>query len=120
MNESNSSVVYVYRTDVAYNSMNPEKPFFFLDDKLVGKLGTGEFIRFYVAPGLHEVSSKESFLFSPGLESGKIKGEFKAGDTYYFRYSKDFSNIYGTGVGFVMSDTSSLRPATKIRFNEKS
>ena len=120
MDESNSSVVYVYRTDVAYNSMNPEKPFFFLDEQLVGKLGTGQFVRFYVSPGLHEVSSKESFFFSPGSESGKIKGEFKAGDTYYFRYSKDFSNMYGTGVGFVMSDTSSLRPATKSSFDKKS
>ena len=120
LSESNSSIVYIYRTDVAYHSLDPEKPFFFLDGKLVGKLGTGEFVRFLVTSGEHYVSSKESFLFTPNSESGNVKGEFEPGKTYYFRYSKDFANMYGTAMGFVMSDRSSLKPSTNQRFVDKS
>lgn len=120
LNENNASTVYIYRTDVSFHSLNPEKPFFFLDDKLVGKLGTGQSVRFFVAPGEHTITSKESFLFTPGSQSGDIIGEFKSGETYYFRYSKDFSSIYPTGTGFVMSGESSLRPATKKSFDDKS
>lgn len=120
LNEANASIIYVYRTDVAYHSMNPEKPFFFLDGKLVGQLGTGQFVRFIVAPGNHTLSSRESFVFSPGHESGNLKGKFESGKTYYFRYSKDFTSMYHTGVAFVMSDSSSLRPATKKMFDDRS
>jgi hypothetical protein len=120
LSETNSSTVYIYRTDLAYRSLDPEKPFFFLDGKLVGKLGTGEFVRFLVSSGNHSVSSKESFLFTPSSESGNVKGEFESGKTYYFRYSKDFARMSGTGAGFVMSDTSSLKPATNQNFVDKS
>ncbi|WP_169336965.1 DUF2846 domain-containing protein [Amphritea japonica] len=120
LNESNASVVYIYRTDVAYHSMNPEKPFFFVDGKLVDKLGTGQFVRFIVEPGSHTLTSRESVVFAPGRESGNLQGEFESGKTYYFRYSKNLTSMYHTGVAFVMSDSSSLRPVTKTMFDERS
>lgn len=120
LNESNASVVYVYRTDIAYHSMNPEKPFFFLDDKLLGKLGTGQFVRFMVSAGNHTLSSRESFAFAPSRKSGSLLGTFKAGKTYYFRYSKDFTDMYYTGTAFVMSDSSTLKPASKKMFDDRS
>ncbi|GGK68113.1 DUF2846 domain-containing protein [Amphritea balenae] len=120
LNESNASIVYIYRTDVAYHSMNPEKPFFYVDGKLVGKLGTGQFVRFIVGPGSHALTSRESVVFAPGRESGNLQGEFESGKTYYFRYSKNLTSMYHTGAGFIMSDSSSLRPATKKMFDERS
>ena len=120
LNENNSATVYLYRTDVTYHSLNPERPFFYLDGKLVAKLGTGNSVKFYLKPGEHVLTSKESIMFLPGSESGRISGLFESGKTYYFRYSKEFSNISSIGVGFVMSDTSSLKLATKQQFMDKS
>ncbi len=118
--ESNAAIVYLYRTDVLYHSLNPERPFFYLDDKLVAKLGTGSFVTFLVSPGQHTLTSKESILFVPSSESGKIAGTFEAGKEYYFRYSKEFSNIVSYGVGFTISDKSSLTLATEQQFINKS
>ena len=42
--QTNSSEVIIYRTNVAFHSLNPEKPFFYIDGKEVGKLGTGQSI----------------------------------------------------------------------------
>jgi len=118
-NENNSATVYLYRTDVQYHSLNPERPFFYVDDKLVAKLGTGDFVKFQVSPGEHFLSSKESIVFMPGNESGRISGMFESGKTYYFRYSKDFSSVSSTGVGFVVTDESSLTFATKQQFTNR-
>jgi hypothetical protein len=120
LNESNSATIYFYRTDVAYNSLNPEKPFFYLDNKLVAKLRTGSSIKIFVTPGEHALTSKESFMFLPNSESGRVLGLFEAGRIYYVRYSKEFSHFSSFGVGFVMSDTSSLKLATKQQFIDKS
>ena len=90
-----------------------------LDDKLVGKLGTGSSVTFNVKPGEHTLSSKESILFMPGRESGKLKGVFDVGKKYYFRYSKEYANVVPTGTGYVMSDSTTLQPATEEGFKEK-
>ncbi|MBN8446149.1 MAG: DUF2846 domain-containing protein [Gammaproteobacteria bacterium] len=119
LNLSNSARVFLYRTAVLYHSANPEQPFFYLNNKLVGNLGTGSFVTFYVKPGQHVLTSKESILFMPSNESGKISGQFEAGKTYYFRYSKDFVSVTGLGSGFVMSDSSSLTIATEQQFLDK-
>jgi len=119
LDNTNFSHITIYRTDVAYHSLNPENPFFYLDGKLVGKLGTGNSVTIKVAPGEHTLSSKESILFMPGSESGKLKGKFEAGKKYYFRYSKEFANVIPIGTGFIMSDSTTLQPATKENFQEK-
>ena len=119
LNDTNSAQIIIYRTDVAYHSLNPEKPFFYLDDKFIGKLGTGDYISFNVAPGEHSLSTKNSILFMPGSENGRVKGQFKSGETYYFRYSKEYVNVVPTGTGFIMSDSTTLQPASKTGFDQR-
>ena len=119
LNVGNSASVNIYRTDVAYHSLNPEKPFFYVDDMYIGKLGTGGIISIKLTPGEHILTSRESILFMPGGESGRVKGMFSAGEEYYFRYSKEFSSVVPTGTGFYMSDSTTLQPANEAGYNEK-
>lgn len=119
LNDENSALVTIYRTDVSYHSLNPEKPFFYLDNNLVGKLGTGDYVSFKVSPGEHSLTSKESILFVPSKESGNVKGLFKAKEIYYFRYSKEHKNTISTGTGFFMTDSTTLQPVTESDFNER-
>jgi len=119
LNDGNSAIVNIYRTDVAYHSLNPEKPFFYVDDMYIGKLGTGGSISIKLTPGEHALSSRESILFLPAGESGSVKGTFSAGQKYYFRYSKEFTNVVPTGTGFYMSDSTTLQPANEAGYKEK-
>jgi|WetSurSiteA1Bulk_404760.scaffolds.fasta_scaffold84469_1 hypothetical protein len=119
LTNENSAIVTIYRTNVKYHSSNPEKPFFYVDDLYVGKLGTGESISFKLLPGEHSLSYKESVFFMPLRESGKTKGVFKAGERYYFRYSKEFRSFVPTGTGISTSDSTTFQPATEEEFNEK-
>jgi len=119
LTNENAASVTIYRTNVSYHSLNPEKPFFYVDDLYVGKLGTGDSIKFKVLPGEHSLSSKESMMFIPAGESGRVKGLFKAGEEYYFRYSKEFESAIPVGTGFYMSNSTTLQPATKEGFNER-
>ena len=119
LDNNNSSQVTIYRTNVAYHSLNPEAPFFYIDDKFVGKIHTGGSVNFKILSGEHTLSSKESVLFMPGRESGKLKGVFETGKHYYFRYSKELANVVPTGSGFIMSDSTTLQPATEEGYKER-
>lgn len=72
-----------------------------------------------VNPGEHTLTSKESIFFVAGKESGHVKGQFKLGETYYFRYSKELANVITTGTGFFMSDSTTLQPVNESGFNER-
>ncbi len=69
--KSKLAKVYIYRTDVSFHSLNPEKPFFYFDGKSVGKLGTGQFLTFEALEGTHDVTVKEPILFMPTYEKLK-------------------------------------------------
>ncbi|GAA6170314.1 hypothetical protein NBRC116591_41290 [Sessilibacter corallicola] len=75
---------------------NPEIPFIYLDDKVAAKLRVGESKVIQVRPGKYRFSVREPFLFMPGYESGSFTHEFRAGETYYVRYSKNFGGVSGT------------------------
>lgn len=87
------STVHIYRTDVALHSLNPEKPFFFIDGKEVAKLGTGQAKSTKVTPGPHIITVREPLLFTPSYENGRIEHTFEAGQEYFVRYSKEFGSV---------------------------
>ncbi|WHI52724.1 hypothetical protein P3339_08170 [Microbulbifer sp. MLAF003] len=71
--------------------LNPEKLFFYVSNKYISKLGTGDHFIFRLKPGEYTLSVKESIAFMSGFESGKATGNFKAGKEHLIRYSKEFS-----------------------------
>lgn len=85
------SKVFIYRTDVSYHSFNPEKPFFYINGKQIGKLGTGQSISTMVPAGRHVISIKEPFLFMPSYESATLEFVAEPNKEYYIRYSEDSS-----------------------------
>ena len=116
LTSQNSAVVYLYRTDTSYHMLNPEKPFFYVNDEYISKLGTGDFFIIKLEPGNHEFSVKESIAFMPGFESGKVVGAFQAGQEYYIRYSKEFSGATIIGSSAFLSDNSVFSESTKQNF----
>ncbi len=87
------ATVYIYRTNSSFHMFNPEKPFFYIDEKYIGKLGTGQELVIKVIPGEHIFTVKDSILFMPGLEDGKVKINIEKNKTYYLRYSLTPANI---------------------------
>ncbi|MHB8743883.1 MAG: hypothetical protein ACYC9L_12235 [Sulfuricaulis sp.] len=112
LNGDNSAKVTIYRASYDYGSLTPEKPFFYVDQMYLGKLGSGELITFRLSPGEHLLSVKESFAFLPAFESGQVKGLFKAGANYYFLYTRIFRGDLPVGTGFDMPNGTTLLPAT--------
>lgn len=121
LNNNNSALVVIYRTNVVYHSLNPQMPFFYLDGMLVGKLGTGDTISFRVTPGEHFISVKEPIMFMPGGVSGIVKGDFKIGETYFFRYSKEVSDVIVIPIpmGVITHDSTTLQRSTEKGFRER-
>ena len=79
--------VYIYRPYTSFHSLNPEKPFFYIDDKYIGKLGVGRELVINVLPGDHTFTVKGSLMFMPGFEHGKIQLKIEEGKEYYLRYA---------------------------------
>ena len=117
--KSKLAKVFIYRTNVSFHSLNPEKPFFYIDGQHIGKLGTGQSVDTFVLAGEHTVSVKESILFMPGSESGHVKFKAEPNKEYYIRYSKDFSGIAMAGSTAVATGDSSLQMANKEFYLEK-
>ena len=115
----NLAQIYIYRTDVAFGSLNPEKPFFYIDGKEVGKLGTGQSVFTMVVPGRHKISVKKSFLFMPGADGEEINLVFEPKEKYYLRYSEEFSGLTMVGTTAVAAGNSSFTLANKELFEQK-
>jgi len=89
-NTDELATLYIYRTDTSFHSLNPELPYIYIADKVAAKLGTGEFKVIKVLPGKHRLSVRQPIMFMPGTESDSFEYDFKAGETYYVRYSMEF------------------------------
>jgi uncharacterized protein DUF2846 len=93
---SEAATVIVYRPQTSFHSMNPERPFLYLDDKQAGKLGVGQLITLTLAPGPHKFTMWSSALFMPAARVGDVDLTLEPGQTYYLRYEYGFSGIAGT------------------------
>lgn len=117
--EANLSELYIYRTNTAYHSLNPEKPFFYIDGKEIGKLGTGQSIYTKITSGNHVITAKEPILFMPAYENGSLQFKVEPNKKYYIRYSKDFSGISIVGPTVVSTDSTTLQMANKEYFQKR-
>lgn len=116
LSEANSATLYIYRTSVAFHSLNPERPYFYIDGKKVALLGTGDFVTTIIEPGDHVLSVKQPILFMPAFESDTLNFTAEAGKTYYIRYSNDFAGVEVTGNSAVVYGNSSLGMANEKMF----
>jgi hypothetical protein len=96
LNAANAASIYIYRTQQSFHSLNPEKPYFYIDGQHVANLGTGETTLRLVPPGPHRISGRGTFMFAPAGELGGIDIVTEAGKAYYIRYSLDPGMLIGT------------------------
>lgn len=97
--ENKTAKIHIYRADIAFHSLNPEKPFFYIDDMYIGKLGTGHAISIDVLAGKHTITVKAPFLFMPSYEKVRIEIEAVESNEYFVRYAETFSGKYLTCPG---------------------
>ena len=110
------ATVSIYRTKTFFHSANPERPYFYIDDRKVGTLGTGMALTTKVESGKHFISVREPILFMPAFESERLEHDFETGKEYFIRYSKDFSGIALIGSSATATGSSKLSVATKASF----
>lgn len=111
----NAALIYIYRTQRSFHSLNPEKPYFYIDGEHVANLGTGQTAQRLVPPGQHRISVRGTFMFAPAGEIGGIDIVTEVGKTYYIRYSHDFGGAFGT----MINSTHSLQVVDAAAFNER-
>ncbi len=95
LNEDNAATVIIYRPNTSYHKFNPEKPFVYIDDKLLGKLGVNSSLRVHLPKGSYKISIKQPFMFMPANESNKLELQVNEHKYYYVRYANDFSGFEG-------------------------
>ena len=110
------AILYVYRTDVLFHRYNLEKPFIYIGDKVIAKLGTGEFSKVSVPSGNHRLSVRQPFLFLPSSESDSFEYTFEAGKTYYLRYNFSFNDLTFIGSAAAVTGTSDFNFTTKENY----
>lgn len=106
--DSERCSVYVYRTQTAFHSLNPEKPFVFVGEEQVGTLGVGDSLCLRLPTGKYTVSVREAFLFMPAWTSGSVEVEVVPEVTAYVRYSKDFGGVAPSAAGPVVTGKTRL------------
>ncbi|WCN13646.1 DUF2846 domain-containing protein [Marinomonas mediterranea] len=110
------ATLYVYRTDASFHSFNPEKPYIYLGDKVIAKLGTGQFKRVVIPAGNQRLSVRQPIMFMPGTESDSFKYSFESGKTYYLRYNFSFNDATFIGGTVAMTGTSDFHLTTKENY----
>lgn len=97
----NATRLVIYRTTTQFRMLYSTP--ISIDACLIGSLRRGHSLIYDVPEGEHAVRA-EFNLLNPGA-SGSVKGRFKAGQTYYLRYSHSPSGVFvaGNQVGFTSS-----------------
>lgn len=100
--------VYVYRTQTLFHSLNPVKPYVYVGDEQIGRLGVGESLCLRLPLGNYTISVRESVLFMPAWSSGKLDVQVTTDKTLYVRYIKDFGGVTPTPGGPIVTGNSRL------------
>lgn len=106
MVEGGRCSVHVYRTQTAFHSLNPEKPFIYVGDEQVGKVGVGDALCLRLPAGKYTLSVRESVLFMPAWSSGKLEIEVTSDSTHYVRYATNLGWVAPTPGGPVVTGSS--------------
>ena len=116
LSQEKIATLHFYRTNVKFHSLNPERPFFYINKKLVAKLGTGQAKTIEVQAGEHRISVKEPIAFMPAYESDAFSYTFEGGKDYYIRYSKEFGGVSVYGSIVAVDGTNSFAITTKENY----
>ncbi|MES2770113.1 MAG: DUF2846 domain-containing protein [Bdellovibrionota bacterium] len=85
---SDKATVYLYRTYTQADSLNPDVPWFYINDNKIGKLSLGGYYVQQIDPGEATVYYKDSAFGRPLPWKGlKIKFPVKANESYYVKFS---------------------------------
>lgn len=88
--KTGNAVVYIYRTPTSIDSVNPDVPRFFVNDKLIGKLSIGGYYAEEVAPGKVDVSYRTSLFGIPmPWPTYHVVLKVEAGRKYFVKFSID-------------------------------
>lgn len=113
LDQSNSARLVLYRSNAWVYAM--EIPFFYLDDKDIGKLGRGDVIIQHVPVGAHRITARRPIVFVPGQTMAGATVYFEAGKTYYLRFNYQASGMVGT---YTMA-TGDLSEVDEAAYNER-
>lgn len=106
-----------YRSKTSFHSLNPEKPYLYVNEEKIGRLSIGESVCLHLPSGKYSISIKEPLLFMPTFTSGRIEVEIPASSLVYLRYSKEFAGVITTGSNTVVTGNSKLQVATEEQWN---
>lgn len=70
LNEGNASTIMVYRPNTSFRKMEMDKPFVYLDGKVLDRLSVNRQLMARVSPGEHEVVIKNRCCSCPPTMSG--------------------------------------------------
>jgi len=85
--EKGMSVIYLYRSQTSIDSVNPDVPRFFVNDKAIGRLSIGGYYRVVVRPGKSIVTYKDSFFGIPFFwNSGKVEVMALENQSYFVKF----------------------------------
>jgi hypothetical protein len=101
--------VYVYRNKTSFHRFNPEKPYVYVGEERVGRLGVGDSICLRMPDGKYNVSIKEPIAFVPTYTSGKLDIEVLSSTPVYVRYAKDFAGVVVSGSNATVTGSSKLQ-----------
>jgi hypothetical protein len=111
--------VYVYRNKTWFHRFNPEKPFVYVGDERVGKLGVGDSVCLRMPEGKYTVSIKEPILFMPTYAIGKVDIEVRTNAPVYVRYSKEFSGVIVTGSTTAVTGNNRVQVVTEANWRDR-
>ena len=114
--ESDRATLSIYRTASSYHKFNPEKPYVYVDQVFVGKLGTGEALQVQVKSGSHKVVVKDTFAFMPASVVASFVFEVNALNHYYIRYSKEMDQMGFTGMVAYTTSIDDIRFANESEY----
>lgn len=95
LNNQDSALLQVYRPSQVFHAANAESPFVYVNDQPIGNLRVGGMLQYRVRPGTHMVVLRQSVLFMPAHEIGRLEITAEVGNTYYVRYSFDMTGVIG-------------------------
>lgn len=98
--------IYVYRVSTGFHALNPERPYIYLDGKVIAKLRPDQATFVQAPAGVHRLSVRQPMFFMPSYESDSFEYDFQAGETYYIRYSMEFGAVVSNGSSAVATGSS--------------
>ena len=111
--------VYVYRNRTMFERGNPEKPFLYVGEEKIGRLGIGDSVCLKMPDGKYTISVKGSIAFMPSFTVGQVDVDVVAGAPVYVRYAKQFGGVAPAGANTTTVGRSSVQIATQAQWLER-